>query len=234
MDQTTNKEQLWLELGPLSGEPPQRLIIGLHSAGSSPEAFVPVALNWQFKFKSAAVAIIYEPTSSDGRTQEWVPKSALTDEHALDLACIELSRRIRSAQLALGVDWTQTMVVGHGIGASIALETLRRDHQLASIITTYAGRLASRLAASETFPATVHLIHGTADSIVPVQLGQNTLRDLLAVHTPATLDVITDASHRIDQEMINISTARVMQTIFKGRKKTPAKLNPAPRDITLH
>ena len=195
---------------------------------------MPVALNWQFKFKSAAVALIYEPTVEGSKTQEWISKNALTDKPALDLACFELARRIRSAQIAIGIEWTQTMIVGHGIGASIALETLRRDHQLASIITTYGGRFASRLGASEKFPATVHLIHGTADSIVPMQLGQNALRDLLGVHSNATLDLITEASHRIDQEMINISTARVMQTIFKGRKKSDAKASSASSDVTLH
>ena len=51
-------EQLWLELPPISSSAPRRLLVFLHGAGSSPEAFAPVAVAWQLKVPGATVAVI--------------------------------------------------------------------------------------------------------------------------------------------------------------------------------
>jgi phospholipase/carboxylesterase len=225
-----NKEQLWLELGPMNGAPPKRLIIGFHSQGSSPESFLPIGLHWQLKLPSAAAALMYEPKLALDGQPGWLDLPALSDPTAVNKACAEMMLRIASAQTAFSIDSAQTLIVGHGIGATIALECLRKDPTLASIIVTYGAKLASPIRPQERFKATIHLIHGEADSIVPTIYADKCYRGLVACAADVSLDIVIDSSHRIDQEMINVSTARVMQTLFRGRRR---KSDPNP-DLPLH
>jgi predicted esterase len=74
-----DEQQLWIELPPINGEQPKRLLVFLHGAGSNPDAFAPVAIAWQLKFQSAAAFVLQAPLKSglsvDGYSQrfDWLP-----------------------------------------------------------------------------------------------------------------------------------------------------------------
>lgn len=211
----------------------QRLLVFLHGAGSSPEAFAPVALAWQLKFPGATAILLQglqASTESDGH--DWFDASGIAADRVNRVrhAAVQVGERIAAAQQTLGVDASRTIVVGFSQGATVALDLARVRPGIASIVVCYAGQLASRLSADERIDATIHLLHGGLDSVVPVEYARRALRELHAVGANATLDLTEDGGHTIGQDMIILGTTRAMQTVFRGRRRKPPD-SPGP---TLH
>ena len=94
-------------------------------------------------------------------------------------------------------------------------------------MVAYAGRLASPIRDGDRVQATIHLIHGELDSLVPAVHARQALRGLRAIGADVTLDITADGTHSIGQDMIILGTTRVMQTVFRGRR--PARRDPARR-----
>jgi phospholipase/carboxylesterase len=211
-------EQVWLELPPISASAPRRLLVFLHGAGSSPETFAPVAIAWQLKFPGAT-AVLLQGLRRFGSLADWFDAGARDARGALDLTETTgtVSERIATLQQTLGVDARETVVIGFGQGATLALELARTNAGLASIVVAYAGRLARPLQEGERVGATVHLIHGEFDSVVPAVHAGRAFRGLRALGVDVTLDIVEDEAHGIGQEMVNLGTTRVMQTVFRGR-----------------
>ncbi|RPH44786.1 MAG: hypothetical protein EHM87_09085 [Burkholderiales bacterium] len=224
---TDDVDQVWLELPPISASAPRRLLVFLHGAGSSPETFAPVAIAWQLKFPGAT-AVLLQGLRRFGGVADWFDPAARDAQGALQLdeASGTVAERIAGLQGTLGVDASETVVVGFGQGATLALELARTQAGLASIVVAYAGRLARPLRDGDRVGATVHLIHGEFDSVVPAVHASRAFRGLRALGTDVTLDIVEDEAHSIGQEMVNLGTTRVMQTVFRGR-------GPARR-TTLH
>jgi phospholipase/carboxylesterase len=225
-DHQNSAAELWIELPPVTGLQPKRLLVFLHSAGTSTEEFLPVAIHWQLRFPSAVSTVLHDPIDSITGLAGWVSQFNLDDERELGEACVELQRRIHSAQLAFNLGPDVTAIVAHGIGAAIALEAMRRYKNLASIYVGYATRLASGIKSDEVINARVHLIHGSDDTVIPIAQGQRAFKGLLAIGTKVTLDVVQEGTHWIDQDMINLGTNRMMKTLFEGRQR-PSKITSA-------
>jgi phospholipase/carboxylesterase len=210
--------QLWLEMPPISASAPRRLMVFLHDAGSSPERFAPVAIAWQLKFPGAT-AVLMQGLQRHGPACGWF--DALDrDAHGparIDAAADAVGERIATLQRAAGIDAADTVLVGFGQGATVALELARAAPPLASIVVAYAGRLARPMREGERVGPTVHLIHGEFDSVVPSVHASRAFRGLRAVGADVTLDIVEDEAHAIGQEMVNLGTTRVMQTVFRGR-----------------
>jgi phospholipase/carboxylesterase len=215
-------EQLWLELPPISGGAPKRLLVFLHGAGSTPEAFAPVAIAWQLKFPGATAAVM-QGLRPFGEGTDWFDAYDHEErgQARIDEARDTVAARITGLQRTLGLDASNTVLVGFGQGATIALELARLVPDLASIVVSYAGRLARPMRDADRVGATVHLIHGEFDSLVPSVYATRALRGLRAIGADVTLDIVEDEAHAIGQELVNLGTTRVMQTLFRGR--TPAK-----------
>jgi len=219
-----DREQLWLELPPMSADAPRRLLVFLHGAGSSPEAFAPVALAWQLKFPGAQAAILQGPEPHPGgAAHDWFDTRGVAAERAerASLAAARIAQRVIALQQSTGVDAQRTVLVGFSQGATVALEMVRNRPGLAAIIVAYAARLARPIRSGERLDATVHLLHGEFDSLVPAVHARQALRGLRASGTEATLDILADSGHVVDQEMIILGTTRVMQTVFRGRRRAP-------------
>jgi phospholipase/carboxylesterase len=220
-------EQVWLELPPISASAPRRLLVFLHGAGSSPETFAPVAIAWQLKFPGAT-AVLMQGLRRLAAGADWFD-GADRDARGpvgVDRATAEVGERIERLQRQLGLDAPDTVLVGFGQGATMVLELARARPALAAIVVAYAGRLARPIAEGDRVGATVHLIHGEFDSVVPAVHASRAFRGLRAIGADVTLDIVEDESHSIGQGMVNLGTTRVMQTVFRGRR--PAR----PR--TLH
>ena len=213
------QEQLWLELPPISATAPKRLIVFLHAAGSTPELLAPVAIAYQLKFPGATVVLLQglrEAAVGDAR-RDWFDAEARDRDAGLDAAIEQVAQRLRAIQQASGIAGHDTALVGFSQGATVALELLRRHPGAAAILIGYAARLARPLRDGERLEATVHLIHGEFDSIVPVTHARRAFRGLQAVGADSTLDVVAGLAHGIDQDMVNVGTWRLMRTLFRGR-----------------
>lgn len=212
-------EQVWLELPPISASAPRRLLVFLHGAGSSPEGFAPVAIAWQLKFPGATAVLLQGLRRLD-RGTDWFDGAARDARGATGVegATAEVAGRIGELQRQLGLDASDTVLVGFGQGATMALEVARAHPARVAVIVAYAGRLARPIAEADRVGATVHLIHGEFDSVTPAVHAQRAFRGLRAVGADVTLDIVEDESHAIGQGMVNLGTARVMQTVFRGRR----------------
>lgn len=222
------REQVWLELPPISASAPRRLLVFLHGAGSSPETFAPVAIAWQLKFPGATAVLMQGLRRFGHGGADWFD-DAERDARGpigIDGATTEVSSRIARLQAQLGLEAGDTVLVGFGQGATVALELARAKPELSAIVVAYAGRLARPIVDGDRIGATVHLIHGEFDSVVPSVHATRAFRGLRAVGADVTLDIVEDESHAIGQGMVNLGTTRVMQTVFRGRR--PA------RGRTLH
>jgi len=214
-------QQLWLELPPHDPAARPRLLVFLHGAGSSPEAFAPVAIAWQLKFTGATAAILQGLQPSPHHAgRDWFDTRQRGDARVrhIDHAVQQVAGRILQLQQSTGIDARDTCVIGFSQGATVALEVARARADLAAIVVAYAGRLATPIRRDERVHATIHLVHGELDSLVPPVHARQALRGLRAIGADVTLDVTADGTHSIGQDMIIVGTTRVMQTVFRGRR----------------
>jgi phospholipase/carboxylesterase len=219
---SANRNQTWIELPPISATAPARLMIVLHPNGSSPELIAPAALAWQLKFPGATVAIMsgFVVSAIDANRRDWFEAAAQPQPNCaatITDAALRLSWNICGLQNSLGLSSEQTLIVGFSHGATLAIELVRKYPDVASIVIGYATRLAQPMRDEDRCGAVVHLIHGEFDSIVPLVYSQRAYRNLRAIGTQVTLDIVDGSSHEIDQELINLGTARAMQTVFRDR-----------------
>lgn len=204
----------------MSADAPRRLLVFLHGAGSTPETFVPVAIAWQLKFPGAIGAIIegLRPGSLQSGRDWFDARGIATDRAArIDAAAEELAERLRALQRDTSLTPADTVVVGFSQGATMALALARQRPAPAAIVVSYAGQLARPIAPGERIGPTVHLLHGELDSVVPAVHAERAFRGMQATGSDVTLDIVEDESHSIGQAMINVGTARVLATLFRGR-----------------
>lgn len=224
MDSDQRGDQLWLELPPVNPGAPSRLLVFLHAAGSSPEAFAPVAIAWQLKFPGA-VAVLMQGLRRFAQGCDWFDSSTrdgITHERAA-IASDTVRDRIGRIQQTLDISPDRTVLIGHAQGATLALEMARKAPTPAGIIVAYSGRLARPVRENDAFGATVHLIHGEFDSVVPSMHSSQAFRGLTAIKADVSLDIVGDEAHAIGQDLVNVGTTRVMQTLFRGRRPNPRR-----------
>lgn len=108
---------------------------------------------------------------------------------------------VREWQKASGLDTARTTLIGFSQGAIMALESTQADGPPAVRVIALSGRFAQppRVAPKAT---RVHLIHGDADRVMPVQPAQDALAQLQALGGPATLDRLPRLGHGIDSRVL--------------------------------
>lgn len=197
-------------------------MVFLHGAGSSPETFAPIAVAWQLKFPGATAVLLQGLQQRDYGADWFDPRDCRGEgSDRIAHAAGVVATRIDNLQRTLGLDGTDTVLVGFSQGATVALEVARVRPEQASIVVAYAGRLARPIRPDEQVASTVHLIHGEFDSIVPSVHSTRAYRGLRAAGADVTLDIVADEAHTIGQGLVSLGTTRVMQTLFRGR--SPAR-----------
>ncbi len=213
-----------IDLPPMAGGDAKRLLVMLHGAGSSPGRIVPAAIAWQLKFRSARAVLLAAPhadlASPDAGTRRyWIdPAEYPVQATSVRQESARLATRIGALQQEMGLGCPQTLIVGLSQGAALALELAFAPVQLAGVIVGFAARLYRIPTDADQVPAMVHLVHGRYDTVVPVVHGETALRRLGRIQAAATLDIVEEAGHAINQEQLNVATQRVMQTVFAGRR----------------
>ncbi len=209
----------------MSQTAPTRLMVFFHGEGSTPEEFTPVALSWQLKFPGATVLVMQGPRERTPGRWEWYESRSIGEPRLARLqdAAQDMAIQIRETQVQRGFSGDGTIFVGFSQGANLLLEILRSHPELCGVAIAYSGRLLRPIRANEGIAASIHLLHGSLDSLVPLVYARQAFDGLSSIGADVSLDVIEEGSHHIDQDMIILGTTRAMQSIFKHRKRLRMK-----------
>lgn len=211
-----------LVLPTVTGEPPKRLLVMLHGAGSSPGSIVPAALAWQLKLRSAQALLLQAPfAGADGRCFWLDPTQHLVSAEAVGQAAVHARRQIEARQRAAGLGPEQTLLVGFSQGASVALELAFGEAPCAAITIGYAARLYRMPSPQDRVNGLIHLLHGGADSVVPCVYGEAAYRRLRAIGAQVSLELLPDEGHAVGQMLINRGTQHAMNWLFGRGQEAP-------------
>ncbi len=202
---------------PASGDAPKQIIVLLHGYGSNGRDLISLAPYWQ---KAVPDALFISPDApflcEAGVGQQWFSLAEYTPEKLLEGA--QQAAPILDAYLdeileEYGLSDDKLALVGFSQGTMMSLYVgLRRKNKVAGILG-YSGALigAEDLEGKNSPP--IHLIHGEADSVVPIDSYHNSVKLLkekgfqVSGHTSPMLD------HSIDNDGIE-SGAEFLGKIF--------------------
>jgi phospholipase/carboxylesterase len=94
----------------------------------------------------------------------------------------------------------------------MALALAQRHDGIAGRVLAFAGRYA-RLPELALQHTTLHLLHGSADAVIPVDEARRALERLAEIGADATLDIVEGAGHEISAAMLDCALHRLRSHI---------------------
>lgn len=194
------------------------LILLFHGVGGQAGDLVPLGQVLAREKPSACVVSVRSPDPSDlGRGWQWFSVIGVTEANRPARVADTLPRfidTVRHWQHQCGVAAPATTLIGFSQGAIMALESTQQAPALAGAVVSIAGRFAQT---PTTAPAgtRIHLMHGDADAVMPVQLAHQAHASLAERHVPVTLDLFPGLGHGVDQRVLE-AIVRRLQMGAKG------------------
>ena len=189
-----------------------QLILLFHGVGSNAQDLVPVGKQFAAKFPNSMVVSLEGLNPSDfGQGRQWFSVAGITEESRparVAAAMPAFQALIQQLQKVSGVAANKTTLIGFSQGSIMALESTQRAPTLASHVIAFSGRFAS---APEKAPAgtAIHLIHGDADPVIPVENSRSAARLLQALGANVSLDIEPGMGHSIDARMLATALGKV-------------------------
>lgn len=206
-----------LQFLPANGARPEQLMILLHGYGADAADLLPLARALQREFPQAALLLPegFEPCDAGGPGRQWFPLAGIDDgNRAARLAAV----------LPKFIDWVHaqqqrllplpeaTALVGFSQGAIMALEAVQAEDGLAGRVLAFAGRYAT-LPAAAPQRSTLHLLHGSADTVMPVAHARAAMDRLALLGGDATLDVAEGVGHELHPALVDQAIHRLRSHI---------------------
>ncbi len=189
-----------------------QLILLFHGVGSNAQDLVPVGKQFAAKFPNSMVVSLEGLNPADfGQGRQWFSVAGITEESRparVAAAMPAFQALIQQLQKVSGVAANKTTLIGFSQGSIMALESTQRAPTLASHVIAFSGRFAS---APEKAPAgtAIHLIHGDADPVIPVENSRSAARLLQALGANVSLDIEPGMGHSIDARMLATALGKV-------------------------
>jgi phospholipase/carboxylesterase len=200
------------------------LFVFLHGCGATAQSMVPIALQFQARFPSAALVVPsgFDPDARGGAAQEWYPTRGLTiDNHRERVAAVlpDVDDLVRREQTHFGVPAGRTVLIGFSQGGTVALEAVKAPG-LAGAVVAFSARYARLPGNGTRISSRIHLVHGEFDSVVSRVYAERAARVLSGLHVPVTLDIVEDLGHALSRQAIGLGSLRLLQGIYEGRRAT--------------
>lgn len=184
---------------------PAELILLFHGVGAQPGDLVPLGQALARQKPSAWVVSVASPQASDlGRGWQWFSVIGVTEGNRPARVAEAMPRfvdTVRHWQHKSGVGAPATTLIGFSQGAIMALESTQQAPAPAGAVVSIAGRFARP---PRTAPAgtRIHLMHGDADTVMPVSLAHEANAALAAHNASVTLDVFPGLGHGVDPRVL--------------------------------
>ena len=184
---------------PTSGAP-ELLFLLFHGAGNDARSMTALAHRLGLEYPQSAVLCIDAPLNSSALPEArcWF---AAHDLSAATRALPGFIAMVRELQGRFSVGWERTALFGFAQGATMALEAVQAERELAGRVLVFAGRhaLAPRQAPQDT---THHFFHGLNDAVQPHGPAVDSARRLLALGGDVTADVLPGVGHELHPALI--------------------------------
>ncbi len=200
-------------LPPFSGKKPSQLVILLHGVGANGEDLLSLAYSWQPLLPDAEFISPNAPFAFEGGrygdidAYEWFSLNDITlenrEERVRAVAPL-LDQFIDEALAKRGLTDDQLALVGFSQGTIMSLYTsIRRARPCAGVLG-YSGRFAdaAHLADEIRSRPRIFLLHGTADSVIPVSEMHEAETILKAYDIPVITKAFPGLPHSINEEGI--------------------------------
>jgi len=195
----------------------EQLILLLHGQGETGAAMAPLAQALRATFPQAAV-LAPDALQADGSPagRSWfsapLAAGALPTAGELALALPPLRRWVQAQQQRLGVGAPATALGGFGHGAVLALALALQHDGIAGRVLAFAGAVVTAPQAAPRH-TTLHLFHGEADGVVPVESARSALCRLAELQGDATLDTAAGVGHALHPALVDCALRRLQTHI---------------------
>lgn len=191
---------------PASGRDPQHIVILIHGYGSNGDDLIGLVPYWQSALPDAVFVAPNAPSCCPGAPggYQWWPLTTLSmEERAAGArqAAPNLDGFIDERLAHFGLTEHELALVGFSQGTMMALHVgPRRERQIAGIVG-YSGMLADPegLAASLRSKPPVLLIHGDADTVLPIAAFHQAKTELDRLGFDLTTHVSPGLGHSVDE-----------------------------------
>ena len=195
----------------------EQLILLLHGWGEDGRAMAPLAQALRAQFPQAAILAPDAPQPTDGTRhgRQWYSirdLNAQTWPLRVDAALPGLQTWVRAQQQRLGVGAAATALGGFSQGAILALELATRHDGIAGRVLAFGGRYLQPPTAAPRL-TTIHLFHGSADTVIPADGSRAALDALAALQGDATMDVAEGIGHALHPVLIDCALQRLQTHI---------------------
>ncbi|EHR71944.1 putative esterase [Burkholderiales bacterium JOSHI_001] len=195
------------------GQPPEQLILLLHGVGASAQGMAPLAQFFRQNFPRAAIVAAdgFDPFDMAPVGRQWFSVQGVDEVNRVERVAAVLPRLsawVKATQDRLRVGPAATALVGFSQGAILALELVSQHDGLAGRVLAFAGRYA-QLPMHAPQATTLHLFHGEADAVIPVQHARTAIERLAARHGDATLDIASGVGHEIAPALLRCALQRL-------------------------
>lgn len=205
-----------IELLPATG-PVRQLFILLHGVGGEPSDLLPLAEALGAAFPQAVLLLPEGPSPFDGGDsgRQWFSVDGVTDDNRAARvadALPALHALVKQAQARFRVMQPDTALAGFSQGAIMALEyAIAHDGSVGRVLA-FSGRFATLPERAPEF-TTLHVLHGKADRIVPVDHAYAAYERLSQCQGDATLDVASSVAHEIHDALVDRAVYRLQTCI---------------------
>jgi phospholipase/carboxylesterase len=188
---------------------PTQLVLLFHGVGSSAANLAPLGEAVANANPNAMVVSVDAPHPSTlGSGREWFSVVGINEQNRPQRIAEAMPLFLKTVdewQQASGVDPVATALVGFSQGAIMSLESTQAEGVFVSArrVIALAGRFASPVRRGSP-SLRVNLIHGEQDTVVPTTSSVTAARELRALGTDVTLDLLPGLGHGVDARAIQL------------------------------
>lgn len=184
---------------------PDQLILLFHGVGADPQDMVPLGQQLAARFPHAFVVSVQAAQASDlGGGYQWFSVRGVTEENRPERVAQALPvfvEHVTHWQTQAGVSAAATTLIGFSQGAIMALESTQLAALVASQVVALSGRFAQPPRGAGA-GIKLHLIHGTADSVMPYQYAVQAAQQLAELGAAVTLDLVPGLGHGVNSQVL--------------------------------